>query len=155
VRAKVQTQTPLPPLTWNPTIAAYAQQWADNLATSMCATPQHRSSASLQAMNYGENLAVLSVSGRGPASTADQAVSGWAAEVACWTYGTIGGTEGCNATCYANLQSDGCGHYTQIVWRASTQLGCGVATCQNGGFSEDIWVCNYSPAGNFVGKTPY
>jgi len=158
VRAMVSTQPPLPPLTWSPTLAAYAQAWATQLAAdaSTCAQPQHRPGSELQAMDYGENLAAFSGRGAtGDVSTAQQAVDGWAAEVACWTYGSIQGTEQCNMTCTNNLSSDGCGHYTQIVWRKSLELGCGVATCQNGQYTEDIWICNYSPAGNVVGQTPY
>jgi pathogenesis-related protein 1 len=158
VRAKVSTQPPLPPLTWSSTLAEYAQQWATQLASSpsTCAAPMHRSGAELQAKDYGENLAAFSGRGQvGNVSTAQQAVDGWAAEVACWTYGTIQGTEQCNMSCYENLSSDGCGHYTQIVWRTSMELGCGVATCQNGQYTEDIWICNYAPAGNIIGKAPY
>ncbi len=158
VRAMVSTQPALPPLTWSPTIAAYAQAWATQLASnpSTCAQPQHRPSSDLEAKDYGENLAAFSGrSGGGSLSTAQQAVNGWASEVACWTYGTIQGTEVCNMSCSTNLHSDGCGHYTQIVWRKSLLLGCGVATCQNGMDSEDIWICNYSPAGNIIGQAPY
>jgi len=160
VRAMVSTQPPLPDLTWSPTLAAYAQAWATQLASSpsTCAAPVHRSSSDLQAKDYGENLAAFSGSGRGVSgdvSTAQQAVNGWASEVSCWTYGTILGTEQCNMTCSSNLHSDGCGHYTQIVWRKSLLLGCGVATCMNGQATEDIWICNYSPAGNVVGQAPY
>lgn len=156
VRAAVQTTPPLPPLVWSQTIADYAQQWATSLATSMCAQPQHRSAAELEAKDYGENLATFGSGGLlQAASTAQQAVNAWAAEEACWTYGTIQGTEKCDVTCYTNLHSDGCGHYTQVVWRASTQLGCGVASCKNGALSEDIWICNYAPAGNFIGRAPY
>ena len=91
---------------------------------------------------------------------AQQAVDGWAAEVSCWTYGTISGlgvqgTEKCNQACYMAMRSDGCGHYTQIVWRKSTQLGCGVASCNSARGKQDIWICNYSPAGNFAGMAPY
>src|SRR5579859_133625 len=158
VRAMVSTQPSLPPFTWSPTIAAYAQQWATQLASnpSTCAQPMHRSGAELQMMNYGENLAAFSGRGQvGNVSTAQQAVDGWASEKACWTYGTIAGTEVCNMTCTSNLFSDGCGHYTQIVWRKSVELGCGVASCQNGQDTEDIWICNYGPAGNIVGQAPY
>jgi hypothetical protein len=35
------------------------------------------------------------------------------------------------------------------------QLGCGVASCMNGQAVEDIWICNYAPAGNYVGEDPY
>jgi pathogenesis-related protein 1 len=162
VRAMVKTTPALPPLTWSPTLAAYAQQWATSLASSAstCAAPQHRPSSELKMMDYGENLATFggeSFGGMstGDVSTAAQAVNAWAGEVACWTYGTIEGTEVCNMTCSTNLHSDGCGHYTQIVWRKSLELGCGVATCKNGAVTEDIWICNYAPAGNIVGEAPY
>jgi len=35
-------------------------------------------------------------------------------------------------------------HFTQMVWRTTTQIGCASATC--GG--EILWVCRYMPAGN-------
>jgi len=158
VRALVQTQPPLAPLVWNQTIADYAQQWATTLATSMCANPQHRTAAELEAKDYGENLAAFGASGTrngGTVSTAADAVTEWASEKACWTFGTIQGTEKCDKVCYTSLNSDGCGHYTQVVWRTSTELGCGVATCKNGALTEDIWICNYAPAGNFIGRAPY
>jgi hypothetical protein len=158
VRAMVQTTPPLPPMTWSPTLAAYAQEWADSLAKTQCDRPMHRSSQDLQSKRYGENLAAA----RGvpaPMTTAQWAVDGWAGEVACWTYGTsgagLGGTEMCNKQCYLQMQSDGCGHYTQIIWRNSTEVGCGVSTCQSGGATWDIWICNYSPPGNVVGQKPY
>jgi pathogenesis-related protein 1 len=54
-----------------------------------------------------------------------------------------------------------CGHYTQIVWRSSQRLGCGVAVCTTGspwGSPSPSWtyvVCNYDPPGNYVGQRPY
>jgi pathogenesis-related protein 1 len=165
VRAMVQTATPLPPLTWSQTLADYAQQWATGLASnaSTCAAPQHRPGSELAALDYGENLSVFGGTGGGKrdgstpvsVSTAVQAVNSWAAEEMCWTYGTISGTEKCDKTCTNSLHSDGCGHYTQVVWRKSTQVGCGVATCKNGSITEDIWICNYAPAGNFLRQLPY
>jgi pathogenesis-related protein 1 len=165
VRARVQTSIPLPPLTWSQTLADYAQQWATSLASnpSTCAAPQHRPGSDLVALDYGENLATFGGAGFGNrdgstplnVSTAIQAVDAWASEEMCWTYGTIRGTEQCNMTCIRAQHSDGCGHYTQVVWRQSKQLGCGVATCKNGSFTQDIWICNYAPAGNFVGRAPY
>ena len=44
-----------------------------------------------------------------------------------------------------------CGHYTQIVWRKSQRLGCGMASCGD----TEVWVCNYDPPGNFLGQRPY
>lgn len=41
-------------------------------------------------------------------------------------------------------------HYTQVVWKSTTQLGCGYKTCDN------IWgqytICSYNPAGNVGGE---
>lgn len=153
VRAAVETNPPLPPLTWSQTLADYAQEWADHLAMTACNAPSHRSSADLQQRGYGENLAAFASSFG--SSSAQDAVDGWASEIACWSYGTISGSEQCDFACYAALNSDGCGHYTQIVWRSSTELGCGVASCQTGGVTRDIWICNYSPAGNYIGQAPY
>jgi len=54
---------------------------------------------------------------------------------------------------YASGRCSGvCGHYTQVVWRDSTELGCGAATCENG---MELWVCNYNPPGNYRGEKPY
>ncbi|MEP7051934.1 MAG: CAP domain-containing protein [Pseudomonadota bacterium] len=153
VRAAVDTSTPLSPLVWSDKLAAYAQQWADQLATTSCASPHHRSSQDLQTVNYGENLAAF-ISSAGGSSALD-AVNGWGAEKACYTFGALMTTDKCDTTCYVGLNSDGCGHYTQIVWRTSKEVGCGVATCKNGGRQEDIWICNYSPPGNYIGRAPY
>ncbi|MFM9827238.1 MAG: CAP domain-containing protein [Sphingomonas sp.] len=42
-------------------------------------------------------------------------------------------------------------HYTQIVWRRTTRMGC--ATASNA--RDDYLVCRYSPPGNVVGETSY
>ncbi len=62
-----------------------------------------------------------------------------------------------NNTCAANAV---CGHYTQVVWRDSTELGCGMANCTvnnpfGGSGPWQLWVCNYNPPGNYVGMKPY
>ncbi|KIY66447.1 PR-1-like protein [Cylindrobasidium torrendii FP15055 ss-10] len=47
-------------------------------------------------------------------------------------------------------------HYTQVVWKSTTKLGCGVAKCDNilEGFTADYYVCSYDPAGNVIGQFP-
>ncbi|MEP2023182.1 CAP domain-containing protein, partial [Reichenbachiella sp.] len=44
-----------------------------------------------------------------------------------------------------------CGHYTQIVWKNTTEIGCAKTLCDG----SVIWICNYNPPGNFVGQKPY
>lgn len=41
------------------------------------------------------------------------------------------------------------GHFTQVVWRDSTELGVGMARNRNG---EVYVVANYNPPGNFLGS---
>ncbi|XP_007891394.1 C-type lectin domain family 18 member A [Callorhinchus milii] len=45
-----------------------------------------------------------------------------------------------NATCH---------HYTQLVWATSSKLGCGRHTCLQNGETMDIFICAYSPGGNW------
>jgi pathogenesis-related protein 1 len=153
VRAMVQAPVALPPLTWSATLAQYAQEWADNLATTSCNSPHHRTNQELQQKGYGENIYYFYSTCS--SSTAQQAVDSWASEIACWTYGGIGTTDMCDAMCIMQLNATGCGHYTQLVWRDTTEVGCGVASCQEGAYMTDLWVCNYSPSGNWFGRTPY
>jgi hypothetical protein len=39
-------------------------------------------------------------------------------------------------------------HYTQIIWRATTRVGCAI----HKGKAWDVLVCRYAPAGNVVGQ---
>ena len=108
-------------------MAAAAQRYADELAANGCAF-RHSSS------QYGENLMRFSPAGsRSPAYVADA----WYGEVSAYDYSRPG-------------FAMNTGHFTQVVWAGSTELGCGVAVC-NGG---ETWVCNYSPAGNMQGDFP-
>ena len=44
------------------------------------------------------------------------------------------------------------GHYTQMVWENTTELGIGVAISKSG---ETYVVARYNPHGNFIGQFPY
>lgn len=42
------------------------------------------------------------------------------------------------------------GHFTQIVWKGTTDLGCASKFCSNLGGT--FYVCDYSPPGNYYGQ---
>ena len=43
-----------------------------------------------------------------------------------------------------------CGHYTQIVWRDTKEVGMR----RGAGGAREVWVCEYNPPGNYVGHRP-
>jgi len=136
---------PLPPLTWSNEVAKIAQAYAEKLAASGC-NLVHSTGSGL-----GENLAYYG----GIMATASQVVEGWAGEESCYKFGVFMRDDSCDMTCTTMQNSNGCGHYTQVVWRNTTQVGCGVATCGTGRSAQEVWVCNYKAPGNYVGQRPY
>ena len=116
----------VPPLVWSDSLAARAQAWAEHLAT----IPEMVHSGP------GENLAGFFTDPTEPTG----GTSLWVAEKSNWRGGVL--TE---ENWYPT------GHYTQMVWRSSQEVGCGVAN--DGGSS--ILVCRYNPHGNMIGQAPY
>lgn len=47
--------------------------------------------------------------------------------------------------------SSSTGHFTQMVWKGSNVLGCGVADCSSAGLGIYL-VCQYQPPGNYIGE---
>ncbi len=150
---------PLAELTWSDDLAVVAQDWAVTLTREQCGSIGHRPNG-----RYGENIAARGSRGLSLEPMApDEAVQGWADEVACWTYGRIIGNnpnvqdgEQCEQECIADLNSTGCGHYTQLVWANTRQVGCGYSTCiTDDDFLMEVWVCNYDPPGNVINQYPY
>jgi pathogenesis-related protein 1 len=121
----------LPPVRWDEHLAARARAWAQRCEFRHSKT------------DYGENLGART-------DQADPAtiVAAWADEAAHYDHRRDRCASG-----------QVCGHYTQVVWRSSTQIGCAVARCSGGGpFGGGEWflsVCNYSPPGNWKGEKPY
>jgi uncharacterized protein YkwD len=121
---KVRAQHCAAPLKWSAKVAAVAQRWADTLAARNCAFEHSRGN------KYGENLAFASPAGTHSSASATQ---GWYREVSLYDFNNP-------------RFSFEAGHFTQVVWRGSTTLGCGYATCGDG--RAELWVCNYDPPGN-------
>lgn len=125
----------VPPLTWSEALARDARSWAEHLVSlggnRLMHAEQH---------DQGENLWL----GTAGAFRYAQMVNAWGEERKYFKAGT-----------FPNVSTTGTwgdvGHYTQVVWRGTTQVGCAKATA--GG--NDILVCRYSPPGNFVGRSPF
>ncbi|KAJ8921934.1 hypothetical protein NQ315_008568 [Exocentrus adspersus] len=48
------------------------------------------------------------------------------------------------------------GHYTQVVWADTEYVGCGYTECKGTSWPfQKLYVCNYGPAGNYIGQLPY
>jgi hypothetical protein len=45
------------------------------------------------------------------------------------------------------------GHYTQVIWRDTTQVGCALVTVASG--EDEILVCRYLDGGNVTGQMTY
>ena len=57
----------------------------------------------------------------------------------------------CSEACKKELHSDGLGHFTQLCWKKSNQIGCAQKELNHGnGKVTGLWCCNYLPAGNLV-----
>jgi hypothetical protein len=142
---KAREEVGVPALSWSPSLATYAQAWADEIART--GKFEHRPrNGEFANLSYGENLAV----GFGPGYGIETAVEHWRAEEAEYVSGApVPELPGDFAVFKA-------GHYTQMVWRETRSIGVGKAVIQTGEMAGwTVFVANYDPAGNAGGKKPY
>ncbi|XP_019893434.2 uncharacterized protein LOC101890158 [Musca domestica] len=112
------------PLTLNKEMSRYAMEWAKHLAKKNKFKHRERN-------KYGENLAL----GTGSSYSVEDAVQSWYDEMEYYDYKNPG-------------FSGNTGHFSQVVWQESSQLGVGVVKK-----NQRTWVvCNYDPPGNVLGK---
>ena len=124
---EVRSSVDVPPLRWSGQLALHAQEWANHLLNTGQFIHRPRPL-------YGENLFDI----EGPRATPAEVVGYWASESRDYTY-------------RSNSCRGVCGHYTQLVWSDTRQVGCAVARDA----TREVWVCNYEPPGNWVGERPY
>lgn len=131
-------------LSYSAELAKSAQAWADNLKETNHCQMRH----SKPDGKYGENLywgsAMQWSDGRRELQkvTPAQVVDSWGSEKSDYDYK--------NNSCVPGKM---CGHYTQVVWRTTTTVGCAMAVCAD--TQQQVWVCQYQPPGNWVGEKPY
>lgn len=95
-----------------------AQAWADRCVF------QHA-----QGTGHGENLAI------GRDLTAYRAMQLWYDEGKNYPYGA--------ATPPMSYM-----HFTQVIWKNTTEIGCASKVCPQG----TLYVCRYNPPGNYIGQ---
>ncbi|MCA1662551.1 MAG: CAP family protein [Novosphingobium sp.] len=121
----------VPRLEWSANLAGEAQAWADDLARS------DRFEHARDRGDAGENLWM----GSAERYSAEQMIAGFVQEVRHFRHGQ-----------FPHVSTTGrwadVGHYTQLVWRDTQEVGCAVAR----GRTNDVLVCRYWPAGNVIGQ---
>ena len=120
----------VPDLSWSDEMEKLAENWAIKQGKKGCKM-KHRPNN-----NYGENL----YWSMGLPFSPKAAVDDWGSEIKYFKPNKP----------FGNAQMRA-GHYTQMVWRTTTQVGCAAYRCGN----KILVVCNYNPAGNWMGVHPY
>lgn len=124
-----------PPLQWDDALAVEAGVWARELVDT------GRWEHDPAQHGHGENL----WTGWGSRVwTPEEMVADWAAEKRDYVRGV-----------FPNVSRTGewtaVGHYTQLVWRGTTHVGCAIASRGN----RSVLACRYSPPGNVDGGRAY
>ncbi len=126
----------LPPLSWSNQLAQGAHQWADYLRES----GRFQHSPDLPGgPRLGENI----WGGTHASFSPEEMVGAWIAEKKHFTLAVFPMNS-------STGKIEDVSHYTQIIWRTSTHVGCYLSE----GTNEDILVCRYSEAGNIMGGRP-
>ncbi|XP_028391024.1 uncharacterized protein LOC114515905 [Dendronephthya gigantea] len=124
---KYRTKHQAPNITWSAQLASDAQKWADELAKNN--TFEHDKNRGSQ----GENLYASSGDSQ---NSCERATTAFYNEIKDYDFDNPG------------FSAD-TGHFTQVVWVKSTQLGVGKAEKTNGG---TVLVFRYTPPGNYRGQ---
>ncbi|KAG2485688.1 hypothetical protein HYH03_015575 [Edaphochlamys debaryana] len=134
-----------PALTWSPTLAATAQTYAATLAANECRLMHADQSSVAWADKWGENLGMAwTTSPDGIDQSCVSSLDRWYNEVVDYLF---------TSTPWTSNSATGkvIGHFTQVVWKSTSTLGCGVATgLMSGGATCKAIVCRYQAPGNFV-----
>lgn len=122
-----------PRLRWSDKLAREAQGWARQLARE----GRMRHASQQERQGAGENLWM----GSAGAYSAQSMVGAFAAEKRHFRPGTFP-----HVSRTGNWRD--VGHFTQVVWHQTQQVGCAVARNRR----DDFLVCRYWPAGNTYGQ---
>jgi len=118
---------------------------------------------------WGENMAQAGTTDYAaafPFATLASHVDAWKNEEKDWDctkkefydWGTNAREDGCRKTPNADGSLPMCGHFTQVVWATTTEVGCALVDCPKdtawAGYRSQFLVCQYNPGGNTAGAHP-
>jgi len=132
----------IPPLVWSDKLARQSALWAEELTTMDGL--EHSDGADYEGEDgEGEEGENLWRGTRGYYSP-EKMVGLWVDERKIFVNGPFPH----NAT---NGRWRDVGHYTQLIWRSTKQVGCAIAASAE----DEILVCRYLEGGNVIGENPY
>jgi hypothetical protein len=126
------------PLAWNERLAADAAGWAEHLAKLN--DLEHSPDDPDELDPQGENLWLGTRAHFSP----EEMVGGWIEEKSHFKPGIFPDNS-------RTGDLEDVGHYTQLMWRDTAQIGCAVQSNEE----YDILVCRYAAAGNVIGERPF
>ena len=126
----------LAPMKWNSQLATSANSWAQHLART---SRFEHSPDNIAAEPEGENLWAGTAGYYQP----EAMVGLWIDEKRNFKPGVFP-----NNSRSGDVET--VGHYTQVVWAQSLEVGCALQS----GRSEEVLVCRYKEAGNVIGQSP-
>lgn len=120
---KLRAKHHSPPLTINPELCKIAQAWVNTIA--------RKDQMSHSTAGFGENVYYSSENANG-----DRPVQLWYSEIKDydWT---------------KNVAQKGTGHFTQVIWKQSKEMGVAAAKAKSGNLYV---VAEYNPPGNFANR---
>merc|ERR1719284_2267483 len=129
-------------LKWNDELAKIAQRWINQ-----CAGAHDKNRRTNDFSWVGQNWAMSSNGNKDQQqSLATSFVQMWYDEVKDMSKKALTDPTGKN-----NGKTGVIGHYTQVVWAETTDVGCGYIASSKGSYMA----CNYGPGGNVAGKRVY
>ncbi|KAL3418963.1 scp-like extracellular [Phlyctema vagabunda] len=131
--------------TYSAEIAGYAQTLSDRCSNAH--------DVSIGGGGYGQNIASYGATG-------DESISKETIIAAVisnmWYNGEVGLYSNFYGQANPTVNFEAWGHFSQVVWKGTTKVGCGVTLCAPGtifnGLSTWFAVCNYESAGNVGGQ---
>ena len=124
----------------------YAQNYANTLANNGRFEHDTKNGEN----GFGENLYAYS---KDEPLTISKSIKSWYEDEKPYYHYDDGS---CDEGTLSNGQNIMCGHYTQVIWQNTKEVGCATAQYKRGNFKGGyVYVCKYQKAGNIVGLKPY